>query len=308
MTLTKKSTVIFFLLFLQCFFLSSEIWAQEYERALLALRAKSVENIESMIAGVDRTVSSPLKGIESPIKKSKDSKVFYNHIFNQKREYLIDKFTRFGVTRAEIENALIEAENEAKLEISPAPKDKKRVLSKSPSSAMRRKARFVFKQFTDEQIPLGLEKNEGSAATASDTKVYIDEEHMKTYTSDEQSWTLGHEIGHVLGKHYSGHYAIKELLKKRHGILMPEMKTAIKEYSRYCETISDVNSVVIGGISFAKGYEGFAKKGLLGQDNASVTIDATAKDHPAWVHRHNEALLLREELELLRAIPDPIEA
>ncbi len=313
----KKVTTIFFLIAMIAIHAGS--LAQQLNPKILELRAQSVANICSMIAGTDQNVSSPLKEIPSPIKKAEDPAKFYDYVLQHKKNEAFENFKKYGLEIGSAGNtqAMVEINNnhesssqEKACSPSPTKKRKAASLTKMPSSALRRRAKNVFRLFTDQPIPLIHEEDEESPAAADDWGVSVDENHInKKYKSaDIKNYLFGHEVTHVLEKHATEEAAIKEALESIHGTLTSPMKADLNKLSRTNETISDIKGVVTGGASFAKGYEGYIKKNLDeleeefdGENDEEISItDATDEDHPAWKHRHTQALLLHEELVLLK--------
>jgi hypothetical protein len=281
--------------------LSSHIFmtAQQIDPRILELRAESVANICSMIAGTDQSISSPLKGIPSPIKKADDPNVFYNHVLQQKKDGILSEFQIHGITNVEIKK--MQKDYGLTKPCSPIKKENRGLSKNRISSALQRKSRNVFREFTDQSIPLVKRKYDDTPAAADDSTVFVDENCMKNYKSDAQSFIFAHEINHLLEKHSSEEFVIKKTLKENYGQLTEPLKADLNLLSRCNETIADVKAVVVGGLDFAKGYENFAKQHLkaISDKESSVAIDASQSTHPAFEHRHNQALLLKEELALL---------
>lgn len=293
-----------FLVFICC---PSEIIAQHVDQKILDLRAKSVANIDSMIAGRTLKRNSLLfKVIPSSIKESLDPAVFYEYVLQEKKEAVMAKFKRFGVNIRALERKRQEyKKNQEKTKkcfaISFEEASKK--LIKVQSVAIRKRARDVFELFTNSSIPLIARENDQTPACATDGKVLIDEKLFKKFKVCEQKYLFAHEIIHLLEKHNTEEKVLKILLKEKHGKLSSVMRRNLFELSRSYETIADIKGVLRGGSLFAKGYEGFAKKEVEEEsDNEAMIINATTSSHPARRHRYEAAKLLKKELELLACV------
>ncbi len=291
---TKYSISIFFLVIMVS--QHSPLFAQQVNEKVLALRKEAVNKIASMVAGVPVILDSPLKEIISPIKKSGDPKVFYNHVLDSAKQSVLDGFGTFGVSAEELElNRAAKAI--LKLKDSQTKKRKEGEMGKPASSRLIKKAREVFKLFTDKNVPLLEASDSDCSASANDDAVFVTPRRLRPYLEHEKRWTFGHEAIHHLERHISEEHDLKALLKARHGELTIPMQRNLLALSRCNEVRADIKAALTGGLSFALGYEGVMLRDKTKHaESSSSPVDKT---HPPLIQRHAVAQLLTQELSLL---------